>query len=139
MLPMYEKLYSSLFVNELFLYNYTAELNVAGYYDRSLEIGMECARLWADYDLQMLIADNCYQLQQYETAERHYRKAAAMCPVRFMPLYRLVKLYDERGDKSRALELAKVILDKRVKITSPTIQSIKREMRKMIDDETNEP
>jgi tetratricopeptide (TPR) repeat protein len=138
MLPAYERLRPALSGNELFLYNYTAELNVAKRYDKSLEIGRECERLWADYDLQMLMADNNVQLQQYEEAERRYRKAAAMCPVKFMPLYRLAKQYDAVGDKSRAQELAKIILDKRIKIPSPVIQSIRNEMLRMIDEETNE-
>jgi O-antigen ligase len=134
MLPEYEKLHTALSDNELFLYNYTAELNVAKFYERSLEIGRKCERLWADYDLQMLMADNYEQLRQYEEAEQHYRKAAAMCPVKFMPLYRLVKLYNARGDKARALNLAKIILRKKIKIPSATIQSIKHEMYRVIEE-----
>jgi hypothetical protein len=56
-----------------------------------------------------------------------------MCPVKFMPLYRLAKLYDESGDKSRAQELAKVVLNKRIKIPSPTIAAIQEEMRRLIE------
>jgi O-antigen ligase len=58
MLPEYERLLPALSGNELFLYNYTAELNVSGHYDKSLQIGKDCERLLADYDLQMLMANN---------------------------------------------------------------------------------
>ena len=64
MLPRYKSLYTHLRYKDLFLYNYAAELNVAGYYEESLQIASECEKLWADYDLQMLMADNCRQLQQ---------------------------------------------------------------------------
>jgi energy-coupling factor transporter transmembrane protein EcfT len=138
MLPEYERLRPALSGNELFLYNYTAELNVSGHYDKSLQVARECERLWADYDLQMLMADNCEKLQQYDEAERHYRKAAAMCPVKFMPLYQLAKLYDATGSKSRALELAKIILSKKIKIPSPTIAAIQEEMRRWIEREKSD-
>jgi tetratricopeptide (TPR) repeat protein len=138
MLPEYERLRSALSGNELFLYNYTAELNVSGHYDKSLRVARECERLWADYDLRMLMADNCQQLQQYEEAEQYYRKAALMCPVKFMPLYCLAKLYDETGDKSRAQELAKIILNKKIKIPSSTIAFIQEEMRQLIETEKND-
>jgi tetratricopeptide (TPR) repeat protein len=78
-------------------------------------------------------------LQQYEEAERYYRKAAAMCPVKFMPLYHLAKLYEATGDKSRAQKLAKVILNKRIKIASPTITTIREEMRRLMEQGGNDP
>jgi O-antigen ligase len=139
MLPEYERLRPALSGNELFLYNYTAELNVSGHYDKSLQVGKACEQLWADYDLQMLMADNHLQLQQYDEAEQYCRKAAAMCPVKFMPLYQLAKLYDATGSKSRALELAKIILSKRIKIQSPTIAAIQGEMRRWIEQGGNDP
>ncbi len=50
MLPLYKKLYTHLYRNELFLYNYSAELNVAGHYKESQKISRECDDIWADYD-----------------------------------------------------------------------------------------
>ncbi|MDR1340574.1 MAG: O-antigen ligase family protein [Prevotellaceae bacterium] len=137
MLPEYERLRPVLSGNELFLYNYTAELNVTGHYDKSLQVGKACERLWADYDLQMLLADNYLQLQQYDEAERHYRKASQMCPVKFMPLYRLAKLYEERGNRVETLRWAELILGKRIKISSPTINAIRQEMKQLIEKDSN--
>jgi hypothetical protein len=53
MLPEYQVLHSKLKNNELFLYNYVAELNFSKHYEKSQSIACECERLWADYDLQM--------------------------------------------------------------------------------------
>lgn len=140
MLPVYDRLHKSLKGNELFLYNYAAELNVVSDYNKSLQTARECEKLWADYDLQMLMADNCEKLNQYEDAEMHFKIAAAMCPVRFMPLYRLVKLYDANGNKKQAQELAIIILIKKIKAPSFVIQSIKRDMQRIIDKyKTNNP
>jgi len=135
MLPEYQQLHPRLHNNELFLYNYVAELNFSKHYNKSLSIARECERLWADYDLQMLIADNCRQLKDYPEAEQHFRKAAAMCPAKFAPLYQLAKLLDATGRSSEAVTLAKQILNKLIKIPSPNINAIQREMRQLIERE----
>jgi len=62
-----------------------------------------------------------------------------MCPVRFMPLYELAKLYKATGRREEAIALAKTILDKRVKVPSSTVNAIKNEMRKLIEAEAQEP
>ena len=134
MLPRYKSLHAHLNYKDLFLYNYAAELNIVGHYVESQRVGLECEKLWADYDLQMLMADNCRQLKKYSETETYLSKAAAMCPVKFMPLYQLTELYLETGRKDEAQELAQIILDKEVKIASPVINSIKNKMGKMLDD-----
>lgn len=58
-------------------------------------------------------------------AERHLILAAAMCPVRFMPLYELAKLYDVICRRDEALAMAKKIIDKDVKVSSPTVPPLK--------------
>jgi len=134
MLPRYKSLYTHLRHKDLFLYNYAAELNVAGYYEESLQIASECEKLWADYDLQMLMANNCLQLKQDRETESHLKKAATMCPVKFMPLYRLTELYLETGRRGEARILAQKILDKKVKIPSPVINSIKNKIRNLLNE-----
>lgn len=133
MLPKYKMLYKYLRHNDLFLYNYAAELNVAEHYDESLQIALECNDLWADYDLQMLMADNCLKLQQYDEAESYFKKAGVMCPVKFMPLYQLAELYMETEQTDEARSLAQKIAEKEVKIPSPVISSIKIKMRNFVE------
>ncbi len=140
MLPEYEKLYStSLKQNPFFLYNYGAELNVAGKFDKSLAVFDLCMRYFNDIDVQMLLANNCRGLGKHGDAERHLKTAAAMCPVRFMPLYELAKLYEATGRHEKAIALAKKILDKKVKVPSPTVNAVKNEMRQLIEAEAQEP
>jgi len=134
MLPLYKSLYTHLHHKDLFLYNYAAELNVTEHYKESQQIARECDNIWADYDLHMLMADNCRQLQQYGEAENYLKKAAAMCPVKFMPLYRLTELYLETGRKEDAQVVAQKIMDKKIKIPSPIIKGIKNKMRNLLNE-----
>lgn len=60
--------------------------------------------------------------------------AAAMCPVKFMPLYQLTELYLKTGQKLEARRLAQKILDKKVKVPSQVINSIKSKMRNLLNE-----
>jgi O-antigen ligase len=135
MLPVYKCLHQSLAKNELFLYNYAAELNVAKRYGESLQIARKCEQFWADYDLQLLMADNYERLQQYKEAERYYERAAAMCPVKFAPLYELANLYLATGQTVEALTLAQKIVDKKIKIPSATVSAIKNKMQELLNEQ----
>jgi len=87
----------------------------------------------ADYDLQMLLAENYRQLKRYREAEQRYQFASLMCPVKFAPLYELAKMYEESGDIHRAKLLAEQILKKQVKIHSTQIEKMKKEMKALLD------
>ena len=70
----FETLYPYLKNNRLFLYNYAAELNYGAFYEKSLEIASRCNLYWSDYQLQLLMGDNCINLLRYEEAENTLRK-----------------------------------------------------------------
>jgi O-antigen ligase len=131
-LPEYERLYRWLGKDGLFLYNHAAELHEAKEYEKSIAVFEQCTCYYNDMDVQMLLANNYKQLGRYTDAEQHLKTAAAMCPVRFMPLYELAKLYDATGRRGEALAMAKAIVDKYVKIPSPTVTTIKNEMREWL-------
>jgi hypothetical protein len=56
-----------------------------------------------------------------------------MCPVKFMPLYKLFQLYEITGNTENARKIAKVIIDKPVKVMSPTIVNIKQKVKRKIN------
>jgi tetratricopeptide (TPR) repeat protein len=95
-------------------------------------------RYYNDMDMQMLLADNYRELHCYNEAERHLKTAAAMCPIRFIPLYKLAKLYDATGRYDDALVVAEQIINKEIKIPSPTVTAIKKEMRQLMEREENQ-
>jgi O-antigen ligase len=135
MLPKYDKLYKYLDKNGLFLYNHAAELHEVGEYEKSLSVFEQCIEHYNDYDVQMLIADNHNNLKQYDKAEFHLKRASAMCPVRFMPLYQLVELYRATDRMNEAIVLAQQILDKKVKIPSSSVNAIKNKMEQLINEQ----
>ena len=91
----------------------------------------ECEKRLNDTDVQMLFGDNCERVGDDAGAERHFRQAAAMCPVRFVPPYRLMKLYERTGRHKEACLLAIELVEKPVKVPSYTVEKIKRECREV--------
>ena len=120
----YEILYSKWNSDPFFLYNYGAILNQLGNYAQSNTVITKCTHYINDFDVQMIIADNYYHLAQYSEAEKHYSIAHYMIPNRFLPLYKLMIVYDKMGDNERAKEVANRIIGKEVKISSQIILHI---------------
>jgi O-antigen ligase len=133
-MPEYEHLHRIWNGNYLFLYNYGAELNHIKEYKKSNIILSQCLKYFNDYDVQMLLADNYSNLKQWNKAEMHYIRAADMCPVRFLPLSKLMNLYDFIEQHDKAIEVALKIINKPVKIESPTVRNIKFEAKKRIEN-----
>ena len=126
MLPEYKSLYSELQSDPLFLYNYAAELNVVGLYDKSMSICEECENMMSDYFLEILKADNLKHLKHYDEAKTCLQKASNMCPNRFTPLFELFKLYETTGESALMEKTGQALLKKEVKIHSNEIVRIKK-------------
>lgn len=124
----YRKLYSILKQDGRFLYNYAAILNENGQYDQSVIILNKALMKMDTYDIQILMADNYEKMEEFDLEERYLKNAVQMCPNRFIPLYLLVKLYDKTNRKREALELAELILSKKIKVQSFTVKKIKADM-----------
>lgn len=56
-----------------------------------------------------------------------------MCPIRFMPIYELMKLYQINGEEEKAKQMAKEIIKKPIKISSYKVNQIKEEARKLLE------
>ena len=134
MLPEYEKLFStSLRQNPFFLYNYGAELNIAGKFDKSVEILHECNKRFNDYDLQLLLADNYQKKGELKKAIEIYEHASYMVPCRLYPLYKRLEIYKEINMLYYAKLMANEIISKKVKVSSYTVDFIKEEAREYLE------
>jgi len=102
MLPRYHNLLHTFRRNPYFLYNYSAELCVAEKYKECLAITAICCNYWSDYNLELVQAEAYIGLKQYDAAKHHLEKATLMCPVRFIPLYRLHYVYMKQGKAEKA-------------------------------------
>lgn len=129
MLPHYDKMKPQMQHNPLFLYNYAAELNYVGRYEESLILAEECIMIMNDYDVQMLLADNLFNLNNYDEALIRYETAHNMCPNRFVPLFQLFQIYKKLGDTTMMKSIGNVILNKKIKIPSHQIDMIINEVR----------
>jgi O-antigen ligase len=135
MLPEYEKLYSTILKQHpFFLYNYGAELNFVGKFDKSIQILNECQKNFNDYDLQMLLAYNYHHIGKTTKSIQTFQKASNMIPCRFLPLYQIFQIYKELGNKQIALKYANEIVCKKVKIPSITVNSIKEEAEEYLKE-----
>lgn len=131
-LDMYVKLNTVLGSDPYFLYNYAVALLDMKRTDDSLEKALQCRGYWADYDLELLLGDIYKRRKDYEMAELHYQKAAYMCPCRFIPSYRMFEVYEEKKDEKRALQVAKEIIEKPVKVESLTVSQIRYKMKRAL-------
>lgn len=133
-MPDYAHLYKSMNWNGLFLYNYAAELNFINRNKESNRLFMEASHFMNDIDLQLQMADNYQKMKQYKKAEKCLILASEMIPNRFIPLYRLAKLYEETNQIQKAWVIAKQLIDKPVKIMSVEIMTIRKEMQDLINN-----
>ena len=133
----YETLYPHLKKNAYFLYNYAAKLNYFGYYERSCFLVDKCRNYFNDYDVQMLIADNLFHLEEWNKAKNHYSKAFYMCPNRFVPLNQLHKIAILENDSNMARKIACLIIDKPTKVPSATVYKIKQKMQQYLETDIN--
>lgn len=117
-LPQYKRLYTKLYDNSHFLYNYAFVLREAGKYEEALQIAKECNLRLADYDLSLLLGDINSDLRNDEEAVSYYTLAHNMCPNRFAPLCAIYDIYKSQGNREKCMNLIKEILDKPIKVPS---------------------
>lgn len=110
------------------LYEEAATLNEQEKYAESDSILKNCQQYLNNYDTELLAADNALQQKKYDTALKHLELASNMVPCRFYPLYGKMLAYQQRAP-TKADSVARVILQKQVKIPSSDIEFIKQEAK----------
>ena len=133
-LSEYVQIYEQNKDNYQFLYNYGAILHYHGMYKESLELLKECSKHLADYNVQLLIADNYQRIGLPDSAILAYHYANAMIPNRFLPMYYEMNLYQELGEKEKAKEVARKILRKKIKVENPKIKEIIRRANECLEN-----
>lgn len=123
----YRILFENWNMNYQFLYNYSAILNYFQKYQESLAIANECNAYLNNYDVQILIANNYFNLNQFDYSEKYYTTALNMCPNRFVPLIQLMRIYDLTDRSEMAVFIADQIISKKIKVPSPSIANMKLE------------
>lgn len=125
----YERIEERMLTNPYFLYNYAVEAYLAGHFKLSLSIADRCSRKWADYDLELLKAICCKELNDLASSELYLIRAQKMCPNRFEPLYQRVHVYMKQGRIKEAKQIGESILKKKIKVPSREIEEMKNEIK----------
>lgn len=128
----YENLYPKLKKDPYFLYNYAYVLSENGDCEKAVYIATESFRLMSNYDTALLIADNVKECGDVNVAEEYYKLASRMCPVRFLPLYGLFRLYEELEQFDKMKKMGNYIISKPVKVNSFEIRQIKLYVRQAL-------
>lgn len=137
-LKTYKDLKQTLGSDPYSLYSYAVNLYQQGYIDASLEVANACDEYWADYDLELLLGTIYHDKLMYDDSVHHYKKAALMCPNRFIPLEKLMDVYMTCGKRSDCYQIAVTIVEKPVKVPSINVQIIKRKAKGIINQMLNE-
>ncbi|MGM0408209.1 MAG: tetratricopeptide repeat protein, partial [Bacteroidota bacterium] len=132
----YTGAYPDLKNNGRFLTNYGKALSIAKQWDQGIQILTRAKDHRSDPVTYTALGD-CYKwINDYRKAEEAYQHAWHIIPSRFYPLYLLAKLHDESNRPEKAIQTARQVLDKEVKIPSTAVEQIRDEMKSIIDEHT---
>ena len=112
--------------------NYGKALSIAKQNKEAIQILEEAKQYLNTTIIETTLGDAYKETKHYKKAAIAYQHAANMIPARFYPLYLKAKLYEDSGNKEKAIVIANIILNKEVKIPSTAIKEIKAEMREII-------
>ena len=120
--------------NVNFLFNYASVLYRVGQYDKSLFYAKKCLKWRNNYDVQLLLADNYYKLNNNEAAINHYETASFMCPNRFSPIYGIFLVYYNANNTTQAENYGNLILTKPIKVHSKELHRILLDVSEKMDN-----
>ena len=132
----YAALYKDLHYEPEFLFNYGKLLAVKNRYEESNKILRRGTEVSTDPMFYNLIGKNYQAMGDYEKAEENYIYSHNLLPNRFYPLYLLVKMYSETDcfSKDKIERCGNQILNKEIKIQSPAIKDMQREVKLILTD-----
>ena len=86
----------------------------------------------SDPMFHVMMGNNYKKMGQYIAAEREYLKAYSMMPNRIYPLYKLMKLYELKGDRDKCQVMARRVYDFMPKIKSSATDDMKKEASRIM-------
>lgn len=133
----YGRLYPELNQQKHFLFEYALCLSETGQYEASNGIFFRFLYFGSDPMVYNCMGNNYKNMGDYEKAENMYFLALHTVPNRHYPLYLLMKLYADSGSPEKAKKMAKILLEKPVKVESQAIEEMMEEAKKMLESNNN--
>jgi len=130
---IYASLYPELQADAGFLSDYAFILIVKEDYSTAGRVLEKAMNIRSSYHLNIQMGKVYKGLGNYDAAFACWNKAANMIPVRFMPLYLIIKLEYELGEVEKARCHAEEFMKKKVKIENPEIDFMKHEIKSMFN------
>ena len=118
--------------NHEFLFSFGKMLREEGRYNDSNDILRQGTRCSADPMFYVLMGNNYKDLKHYDLSEQAYQKAFSIMPNRLYPLYQLMMLYHDSGNKQKAKEMAKRVIEMKPKIESPATKDMKKKAEEIL-------
>ncbi len=128
----YKKSYARFSNNGEFLQHYGKALSMAESHENAIEILNYASNHYITTITYTALGDNYQLIENNNISEKHYMHAYYMVPNRFYPKYLLAKLYDKSGKVDKAIETAKEVLEKELKVNSMAIREIRSEMQELL-------
>jgi len=128
------RIYPSLKRNALFLFIYGENLNVVQRYAESIDLLEDAMKICSSYHTILRLGEIYMKINEYEKAQTAFETASNMIPSAFMPHYNLVLLSVGQQDYEQASIKAKEILNKKIKIDSPSVDKIRKEIQIILND-----
>ena len=118
------------------MYEYGHTLYKLKQYDVSLEILKETTKLSCDPMILNIMGLNYQNKGEYDKAEKLFIRSIHLLPGRLYPYYLLAKLYAVRSfyDEEKMINMANVVLNKEPKVPSKAINTMRKEMRGLLDE-----
>ena len=132
----YTSLYSRLYFEKNFLFEYGQCLSKTGQQAESNLIFAEYLRYGSDPMVYNCMGNNFKETGDYEKAENMYIRASQIVPNRHYPLYLLMMMYSEIDEPDKAKAMAETLLAKPVKVQSTAIREMQLEARKILETNT---
>jgi tetratricopeptide (TPR) repeat protein len=107
------------------LMQYGKSLYMSEEYSNALMVLLQCKKYYNSDIVETTTGDCQKKLGNYSEAEKSYTNAMYMAPNRFYPLYLLMLLYEQKGQKTKARVMANAIINKNIKVPSKAVYEIK--------------
>ncbi|TKG91991.1 hypothetical protein EYV94_20480 [Puteibacter caeruleilacunae] len=131
-LAFYKQAYPVFQNNGEFMTEYCRAIFMNGDTNQALTIATKAKKLYPNRVAYLVLGDCFKALNDPNQSENSYQHACNINPSKFFPQYLLAKLYNETGQFQKAIITAQQLLKKSVKVQSPTIVKIKKEMEECI-------
>lgn len=131
----YYRLFPYMQENPKFLFDFAKTLANSKRYNDSNAILQKGQLISADPMFFVIQGNNYTEMGEFTLAEKYYKRGFAVMPNRIYPLYKLMLLYELKGQHSKSIKIAKRITSFPIKKFSTATKSMKNDAMRIINSD----